>query len=238
VPKTSHHDNGPTDEGAPADELVLAAVERAVRHRARETPSVPIWAIAEHLGVPRRSARGRRLRPRLQRLTEAGLLTCARHRGVIAWALTAAGRRRLRAARLAGLELALPESPQHLAWRRAQTAAACELARFSRNLSDSLEEARRVLDAVDRAHSDVWFELGERLHRDARRLASACHCLYEWAEPVEERADVDERKEPSDERLDRAERARARARRVGRRNIHLWQEPPNASDPPRPSRHP
>jgi hypothetical protein len=230
-PQDRHgHDERPPDRPPPpapppSDELVLAAIERAARHRARDMPAVPIWAIAEHLGVPRRSARARAVRSQLQRMTVAGDLRCARRRGVLTWALTGAGERRLAAARLAGQAQPLPESPQHLAWRQARTAAACEIERFRANLAEGLREALALLDRADgAAHSDAWLELGERLHRDARRLASASHCLYEWREPHDDRADIDERNEPGDERLDAAARERARARRVGRRNVHLWRE--------------
>lgn len=217
-------DRGGPPERPPSDELVLAAIERAARHRARDTPAVPIWAIAEHLALPRRSARGRRLRAQLERLVATGALEPGRRRGVPTWALSARGRRRLRGARLAGQAPMLPESPQHLAWRNAQTLAACEIERFRRALADGLEQARRLLDAQPPGHSDAWFELGERLHRDARRLGSASHCLREWPEPQDERADLDERSEPGDERLAAGELARVRSRRVGRRNVSLWDE--------------
>jgi hypothetical protein len=209
----------------PSDELVLAAIARAARHRAREIAAVPIWAIAEHLGLARRSALGRGIRSQLKRMTEAGDLQCVRRRGVLTWALTRSGHRRLRAARLAGLAQPLPESPQHLAWRRARTAAACEIERFRQSLREDLEQALGVLDD-DTTGSDAWLELGERLHRDARRLGSANHCLYEWREPMDDRADIDDRNEPGDERLDAHERTRARARRVGRRNVQLWEDRP------------
>ena len=217
------HDNQPPDD-PPSDELVLAAIERAARHRARDTSAVPIWAIAEHLGLRRRSARARDMRAQLDRMTADGELECGRQRGVLTWTLTSAGLRRLAAARMAGQAMPLPESPQHLAWRRARTAAACEIERFRQNLRDGLEDALGLLDAGPPPHSDAWLELGERLHRDARRLASASHCLHEWHEPHDARADIDDRCEPGDEQLDDAQRARVRARRVGRRNVHLWED--------------
>lgn len=206
----------------PTDEVVLAAIERAARHRARETPAVPIWAITEHLGLSRRSSRGRAVRAQLERMAAAGELLRARHRGVPTWALTSGGRRRLAAALLTDPQ-PLPESPQHQTWRRARTAAGCEIERFRDTLRRDLEEATGLLDASGRPHSDSWLEMGERLHRDARRLASAVHCLFEWPEPHDERADIDDRNEPGDVLLDARERERARARRMGRRNVRLWQ---------------
>jgi hypothetical protein len=35
------------------DVTVLAAIDRAERHRGR--PGVPVWLVFEHLGIPRRS---------------------------------------------------------------------------------------------------------------------------------------------------------------------------------------
>jgi hypothetical protein len=140
------------------------------------------------------------------------------------WTLTTAGRRRLRAARGAGRLAELPESPQHRAWRNARTAAAHEIERFGRSLSQDLAEATSLLEADPPARSDAWFELGERLGRSAWRLASAGYCLREWAEPDDARADLDDRTEPADEELDPAELARRRARRLGRRNITLWDD--------------
>ena len=74
------------------------------------------------------------------------------------WELTAAGRRRLRAARAAGRVPDLPESPQHRAWRNARTAAANEIERFTRSLGADLDQATRLLEADPPARSDAWFE--------------------------------------------------------------------------------
>jgi len=218
-------DQSPPHDTELSDELVLAAIERAELHRARDTPDVPIWAILEHLDIRRRSARARVVKAQLERLGAAGALEPTRRRGVSTWALSSVGRRRLQAARLAGAAPQLPESPQHLAWRRARTAAAQEIERFRQSLSDDLGDAVNLLDRDPPAHSDEWFELGQRLHRDARRLGSASHCLYEWAEPHDAVADVDERHEPGDEELDEVQRTRRQARRAGRRSVHLWEEP-------------
>jgi hypothetical protein len=214
--------------GAPSDELVLAAVERAGRHRAGQrmgdAPAIPVWAVLDHLAVSPRSAADRHVRSRLGVLRAAGWLERSRRHGVATWELTAAGRRRLQRARRAGGVPALPESPQHRAWQGARMAAAQEIERFRASLRERLDEATLLLDAAQPPHSDAWFELAEELQRGCRRLASASHCLYEWIEPDDLRADVDERVDAADERLDPAERARRRARRAGRRNIRLWDD--------------
>ncbi len=210
--------------GPPSDELVLAAVERAARHRARDTPAVPVWSILEHLDVAPRSPAARHVRSRLGVLHAAGSLERSRRHGVPTWELTSAGRRRLHQARRAGAYPQLPESPQHRAWLGARTAAAQEIERFRASLRERLDEAALLLDTEEPPHSDAWFELGEALQRACGRVGSASHCLHEWVEPHDLRADIDDHLDPIDEGLDPAERARRRARRAGRRNIRLWDD--------------
>jgi hypothetical protein len=209
-----------------SDELVLAAVERASRHQARDTPAVPVWAILEHLALPRRSAAARDVHVQLGALQAAGLLERTRRHGVPTWALSEAGAAHLQVARRAGVLPALPESPQHRAWQNARTAAAQEIGRFRDSAHARLGRAARLLEAERPPRSDAWLELAEELQRACRRLASATYCLYEWAEPEDERADVDGHADPGDDALDADERARRRARRAGRRNIRLWDDGP------------
>jgi hypothetical protein len=121
---------------------------------------------------------------------------------------------------------ALPESPQHRAWQNARTAAAQEIGRFRESARERLERAARLLEAEPPPRSDAWLELAEELQRACRRVASATYCLYEWAEPDDDRADVDAHTDPDDDALDADERARRRARRAGRRNVRLWDDGP------------
>jgi hypothetical protein len=220
-------DTTPSDPPAvPAgEELVLAALERAARHRARDTPAVPFWSILEHLAIPKRSVAARGVHLQLEALEASGCVIRSRRRSVPTWQPSDAGHRRLRWARAAGRDPWLPESPQHRAWRNARTAAAQEIERFRAGVRGSLEDAARALDARQPPHSDTWLELGENLQRACRRVGSASHCLYEWVEPTDARADIDEHVEATDEALDQSERTRRRARRAGRRNIGLWGEP-------------
>jgi hypothetical protein len=99
------------------DPLVLAAIDRASRHSARDDDAVPFWAIREHLGLAARSHRARLVRSRLRVLESAGLLESGRRHGVPTWAVSHAGREQLVAAQRAGSVPELPESPQHRAWR-------------------------------------------------------------------------------------------------------------------------
>jgi hypothetical protein len=204
--------------------LVLAAVDRAVRHGPRHASDAPRWSILEHLAIPRRSRGARLLAAQLETLEAEDLLQRSQRRGAQAWSLTAAGRRRLREADPAGGACELPESPQHRSWRSARTTAAQEIGRFSGSLSDLLERADGLLAAAPPPSSDVWLELAESLRDAARRLGSASYCLREWPEPDDRRADVDDHLDPTDGRLDPRERERVRARRLGRRNVWLWDE--------------
>ncbi|HYM53920.1 MAG TPA: hypothetical protein VES97_01050 [Solirubrobacteraceae bacterium] len=200
--------------------LLLAAIERAERHRARDTPDVPMWAILDHLDIARRSGRARSVRSTLGDLEAARMLVRSRRHGVAMWALTRAGRQRLRRAEPAPQ---LPESPQHRAWRQAHTAAETRIDGFSEAVGEAALKTFLLLDAADgTVNSDAWFELGEQLGQAAWRLGSAIHCLHEWPEPSDEQPDIDDRQEPTDQGLDLAARRRRRWRRDGRRDIRRW----------------
>jgi hypothetical protein len=215
---------------APAPEVVLAGVARAVLHRPGRGRGTPFWTLLEHLAITRRSATARSLRASLAALEQGGLLTRHSEHGVPVWALTAAGERRLGRALRSADPPSLPEAPQHLAWRRARLAAGEELGRFLGGLSESLARAEQMLagaqpGAGEAPCSDDWFELGRRLLGDCRRLGSAWHCLHEWPEPEDSRADLDTAPAGEDEDASRAVQARNRALRAGRRNTRLWSEP-------------
>jgi len=212
----------PPPRERPSDELVLAAIERGVCHEPRGLAAISLGTLFEHLCVARRSAAARHVRARLAVLHAAGWLSRSRRHGVYTWELSAAGRRYLARARRGGRVRALPEAPQHRAWRTARATAAQELDRFRLRLQAGLDRADALLAADPAAPSDAWFALGEELRRACWRVGSASHCLHEWAEPDDARADVDEHTEASDERLEPTARAGARARRLGRRNVRLW----------------
>jgi hypothetical protein len=210
------------------DVLVLAGIDRAERHRPRDTPGVPVWELLEHLGMPRRSKGARHVRSRLDALEAAGALVCSRRHGVLVWALSGRGRRRLGRARAAGRVPVLPESPQHRAWREARVLAAQEIERFRSGLGDAILQTFFLLEEDPSPDSDGWLEMAERLRRACWLLGSATHCLYEWVEPDDERADIDDHQDRSDEGLSLVERERRRARRAGRRNTRLWNRPAQA----------
>ena len=117
---------------------------------------------------------------------------------------------------------ALAGVPQHREWRNARTLAAQEIERFRVAVRDLATEAGVLLG--DTPDSDAWFELAVRLHRATRRLGSATYCLYEWTEPDDDRADIDDHVSSADLALDPRERQRRQARRAGRRNTRLWSD--------------
>ena len=218
--------SSPSHAGGPSDELLLAAVGRAVLHRPPGRGGAPFWTLLEHLAIPRRSAASRALRSRLTTLEQRGWLTRASEHGVPVWALASDGARQLRRAERSARPPRLPESPQHLAWRRARTAAGQELGRFGEGLAGSLAQAERMLSATRAGaggapSSDTWFELGRRLLGDCRRVGSAWHCLHEWAEPEDSAPDLDGPDGAPGAKVP----ARLRSLRAGRRNVRLWDEP-------------
>jgi hypothetical protein len=211
----------------PDDEMLLAAIRRAALHDPRGRGRTPIWTLLEHLEIPRRTVRGRAVRARLLALERRGWLEQRSTRGVPTWALTSRGTRRLKRAERAGFGIALPESPQHRAWRQARTLAEQEIERFTERLQASTAEATLLTqsDRLDAIASDRWLELGARMARDARLLASARHCLSEWPEPGEDSADVDTLSGAGDEQLGHDRLRALRVLRAGRRNTLMWREP-------------
>jgi hypothetical protein len=221
----------PSEPRSPAPELVLAAVERAGRHRGREPAAAPWWAILAHLAIAPRSSAARSLRALLDALVTDGALVLSREHGVSLWALSPAARARMLLQHRRGEISELPESPQHGAWRAAVSASGQEIARFRARLGACLQDAGALLASAEPPDSDTWLELAERLQRSCWLLASATHCLYEWPEPDDAHADLETGSEglPSPARgLDAAAVARRRARRAGLRNIRLWREAPES----------
>ncbi len=204
----------------PTGEQVLAALDRARRHRLPSPGPVAARALFEHLALAPRSRAARVARERLAELGRAGLLTASREHGVPVWSLSERG-----AAALARAgEQPLPESPRHRAWRHARGAAAQELPRFAARLAAALAEAERMLDAPPAAASSTqWLELGASLAGECRRIGSARHCLHEWPEPGDEALDPDAAALAGADTRESLEARRARLAAL--RNVRLWREP-------------
>jgi len=201
-----------------SDDLVLAAVGRAERHRERAGEGVMMSDIAEHLGFVHGSWTTRRLRPQIDAFIVAGLLVRSRRHGVVIWGLTGIGRSRVEQASGA---VVLPESSQHRVWRHARAAAAERIDGVSEEASGVLEEAMDALDS-EGVRSDAWFALAKRLQSACWQLGSVTYCLSEWPEPDDATPDVDDRTEPGDEQIDPDELGGVRYRRSGRRNVWKW----------------
>jgi len=208
----------------PSQELVLAALARAVRHRPDGAAAVSARAVLAHLQLPLRSGPARAAGRRLDELLAAGEVARSRRHGVEVWTLTREGLARLRRADADRSGPELPESPQHRAWRHARTVGSLEMERLRELLEQTLGEGERLLAEDPPPHSDAWFELAEALRRAAWLVGSAVHCLSEWEEPDDVRADVDDRRRATDRLLEPSRRARLRALRGGRRNIRLWDD--------------
>jgi DNA-binding PadR family transcriptional regulator len=201
-----------------SDELVLAAIDRAERHRRGvEREWATLSELTEHLGFVRTGWTTRQLRPQLGALAADGLLAAHRRHSREVWELTKKGRQRLEAWRRGGDATELPESPQHRIWRHARTDAAERIQEIEIEVRHCVVKGLALLDTRRRVKSDSWFELGRRLDSDCRSLGSATHCLYEWAEPEDTRADVDDHRDAGDEELEPAEQGRLRSLRQGRR---------------------
>jgi hypothetical protein len=207
-----------------SDGLVLAAFERAERHREREREGVMLSDIAEHLGFVHGSWTTRRLRPQLDALIAEGSLARSRRHGVVVWALTEAGRGQLERMRRAGEVEELPEAPQHRAWRHARVIAGERIDAFRAEAREALDETAMLLDAED-AHSDAWFGVAEHLQAACWRVGSATYCLREWREPDDSRPDVDDHCDAGDDMLDSEELGSVRYRRTGRRGVWRWPKP-------------
>jgi DNA-binding PadR family transcriptional regulator len=180
----------PAADGPPSEELLLAAIARAYRHRRRrENPGVRLASVKEHLGLASGSASTRCLRPTWDSLHAAGLIELSEPRDQPLWRLTSAGVERLQDVRQSG-ELALPESPQHRDWREARSAASEQTAGFRDELRAALADTADLILIEPPTDSDSWRETGERLQTACSRVSWAVYCLSEWAEPDDREADL------------------------------------------------
>jgi hypothetical protein len=175
-----------------AGDLVLAALDRAQRHSPYGYEAgVRQERIAVHLGFKHTPATSVKLSPQLVGLEDEGLVVCRMLRGSGVWKLTPAGTSRLSPARRMGVELRLPESPQHRLWRHARSLAGESIEAARDELRLTLAEATTLIESDDAGRSDALFALAARLALEMQRFATATHCLREWREPDEQSADID-----------------------------------------------
>jgi hypothetical protein len=173
----------------PPAEQLLAALDRALRHRRNQEPGVLVSDIVAHLGLPGDSRTKGRLRVAIEGLEAASLVVRAHRYGVTIWTLTETGSKQL--AEHPEATAALPESPQHRLWREARTTATRRIEGFREDLLAGVAHASDLLESAQPVDSESWYTLGEWLSRSCQRLGSATHCLNEWAEPNDAQADID-----------------------------------------------
>lgn len=181
---------------------VLAAVRRAQLHLDGDE-GVSISQIKAHLGLPHNGWTTQRLRPTLDALVAAGLLSYSWRRSKDWWAITPTGRRQASPFR------ELPESPQHRRWREAHVLAEQEGERVWTGVLAVVEEAEQFVSNPPEPTplSSAWLALGKRLEAACSRMASVTYCLHEWREPDDSKADI----EPQSQ--------------WGLRNTRKWQAP-------------
>ncbi len=184
-----------------SDALVLAATERAERHHRGPADGVTLAEVIEHLGFARVGWTTRSLRPQIDAFLAAGALVPFRRFGIDFLKMSTNGRRRLAQTRRAG-GIALPESPQHRAWRHARQQATEQIGEMRQLFRETLDEADRLLSS-EQTSSDAWYALTPRLHTVCRQLGSVTYCLREWPEPHDAHADHDSFTTRGDHRISR-----------------------------------
>jgi hypothetical protein len=175
----------------PSAELVLAAIDRAVRQAVKPVTDVSANSIAEHLGLNRRSGAWRQALRLLRELEAVGEVEQGRRLSVTVWALTAAGRKRLARVVRGGHGPSLPESPQLRRWRDSRRLAAQDADRSRAELLAALEDGLQLLNEAATS-SEAWLALSSRLARAAERVGAVVYCLAEWPEPGEGAPDLSE----------------------------------------------
>ena len=172
------------------DMLVLAAIDRAVRHGREDSQAVPKSRIIAHLDIRPRSRLSIQVGTLLKALTTNGLVEPRRELGMDVWRVTSEGRWRLDQALAACEPPELPEAPQHRAWRKRRALAAQKMELFRAELDEALSDGWLLLQETNApANSDMWDALGKRLQRCCSNVASSIYCLHEWNEPRDDRAD-------------------------------------------------
>jgi hypothetical protein len=174
----------------PSDALVLAAADRARRHRDGSERGATLAAIADHLGMTWGPHASRRLRPIVDRLaSELGWLQHSRWQSRDYWALTSTGSERLSRAMVEGIAEELPESPQHREWRRLREHAAARIETLRAELGELLAEVNAMIDAEQQPSTAAWLKSAKRLNDTTVAIGVASYCLYEHPEPDDARAD-------------------------------------------------
>ncbi len=171
-----------------SDAVVLAAIDRAERHRRGTGEGVMESNLTEHLGFVRGPWTARGLRPQLDALIDAGALERVKRQGMVRLVLTEKGRTQAAQARRT---VALPESPQHRLWRQTGRIAVERIDGLREDARRAVQDAGRLLD-TEEADSETLFLLAVRLRETVQYLGCATYCAREWAEPDDARADIED----------------------------------------------
>lgn len=107
------------------------------------------------------------------------------------WAVTSAGRRLIARDRRRAWAL-LPESPQHRSWREAHELAERQLDPLVAQLRGVIASTVALIDEDTHDYS-AFVSAGRELRNACWSVGGAMYCLFEWAEPEDGRADVDDR---------------------------------------------
>jgi hypothetical protein len=175
-----------------SDAVVLAAIDRAERHRGGTGEGVRMSNLAEHLGFVHGKRTTLGLRPQLDALIDAGALERVKRQGLVRLVLTEKGRTQAVWARQT---VALLESPQHRAWRQTRKKAVERIDGLREDARRAVQDAHRLLEREE-VDSEALFVLAVRLGEALQYLGSATYCAREWAEPDDARADIDDDRPP------------------------------------------
>jgi Transcriptional regulator PadR-like family len=187
--KTTPCELGPS---GPVSELeVLAALARSELQATTRYPGLE--GIAHHLGWRFSGQATRHLRPKLDRLTAAGLVATEDPRPHEPrrqeWTITPAGRLRLAAA----APIDLPESPQHRRWRQDRDVAAWALDAARSQAWDVHEEVYGLLsvreDEVPSLTDGFVKCIVRRFGESFAAFALAIRMCEQWPEPSDLSAD-------------------------------------------------
>jgi hypothetical protein len=176
----------PVPEGDFPDALILAAMKRAEIHSRHDRPGVLYSTVIDHLGLPRHSGTGRKLRPRFREMEATSLIVRMKPVSHKLYTPTRKGQRLLKGTG----DVELPESPQHRNWREAKAAATRHIQGFREDIQALLRDGA-ILLSDDATNSEAWYALAARIAGACERLGSATHCLREWAEPSDDAPDTD-----------------------------------------------
>jgi hypothetical protein len=162
-----------------SDELVCAAVDRALRHLLAS--EVCAADIADHLGLPTDRSALSGVVSVLDSMTNRGLLDQVDAGRLALWRLLEAGRDLVAAG---AKRLARIESPDHRDWRVARERATANLDQVRLALSREMAQLARLLSTPE-VPATTWLAVSKRITQLTHGMAVATHVLHERPEPFD-----------------------------------------------------